>query len=50
MPIGFTTYADPFTRPADTNIYAAQDVVGTNIAVTGLSSPRRLTASPLGMS
>ena len=38
----YTAYSGVFTRPADTTAYAANDVVGTNIAVTGATN-----ASPI---
>lgn len=42
MGILYTAYANPFTRPNDVNAYTAQDVVGTNLAVTGATN-----ASPI---
>lgn len=47
----FTTDAVTFTRPADTTAYAAQDVVGINLAVTGATnaSPIVITTAAHGL-
>jgi hypothetical protein len=47
----FTTDAVTFTRPADTTAYAAQDVVGINLAVTGATnaSPIVVTTAAHGL-
>lgn len=52
MGVIYTSYADAFTRPADTTAYTAQDVVGSNIAVTAASnaSPIVITTAAHGFS
>lgn len=47
----FTPTAVSFTRPADTTAYAAQDVVGINLAVTGATnaSPIVVTTAAHGL-
>jgi hypothetical protein len=48
----YTAYSGVFTRPADTTAYAANDVVGTNLAVTGATnaSPIVVTTAAHGFS
>ena len=48
----FTPTAVSFTRPADTTAYAAQEVVGINLAVTGATnaSPIVVTTAAHGLS
>lgn len=52
MGVIYTSYSDLITRPADGNIYAAQDVVGINLSVTGATnaSPIVITTAAHGLS
>ncbi len=52
MGILYTAYADAFTRPNNVDAYTAQDVVGTNLAVTGATNatPIVITTAAHGFS
>lgn len=52
MGILYTAYADAFTRPNDITAYSVQDVVGTNLAVTGATNatPIVITTAAHGFS